>query len=369
MKVAYFALGEIYGSQHAGFTHTYNIVKALSKITEIKLFIGGEEKKTDVKTVFVDLPSTKLGTKPGKYPRSYLKVRRESKKVDVIHERFHVNPIDLLFVKGKKYVLEVNDPAPVLYSGFKGEIYSKIIKMKFRRADAIITQTGTMKKILSKFFRKKIFVVPNGVDMNFFEKNTHKVDIRKRYGIKIGTVIITFLGAFREWHGVHDIPKMAREIKKKKKDAVFLLVGSGPLSGKLEREKIKNVILAGPRPYSEIPSILSQSDILIAPFNTQRFRSLEKFGFYWCPMKLFEYMASGKPIVSYGFPEIEKITRGSALLAEPGNLTQFISMVAKLVEDSETRERLGGKGKRVAERDFDWSLRAKEVLKIYNEIL
>ncbi|MCM8788134.1 MAG: glycosyltransferase [Candidatus Omnitrophica bacterium] len=364
MKIAYFALGETYNSSHAGFVHTYNVVKALSRVAEVKLFIKGEKQKTDIPVNFVSVPSLSKIENPLKYLKSFLKIKREIKKFDIIHERFHINPIDLFFVGKKKYILEINDPAPILYSGFKKKLYLKLIKKKFNRADAIITQTETLKNILSKFYSGKIYVVPNGVDIDFFEKNKNKFDIRKMFGIGKDKIVITFTGSFREWHGVQDIPYIAEKIGEKCKNVVFLLVGSGPLFEEIKNKKTPNMILTGPLPYVYIPSVLYQSDILIAPFNTKRFTSLEKYGFYWCPVKLFEYMASGRPIVSYDYYEIRKITKGSAILARPNDIDEFIHKLQKLIYNRNLRRKIT-LGKKMTE-NYQWNSRANEVLKIYN---
>jgi len=366
MKIAYFALGETYGSNHAGFVHTYNIVKALSELTEIRLFIRGSNAKPDIPATFVSLPPSGIKN-PIKSVKSYRKMKNETGKFDIIHERFHINPMDLLFVGKRKYVLEVNDPAPVIYSGLKKKIYSKIIKRKFGRANAIITQTDTMKKILSKFYHGEIFVIPNGVDIGFFEKNKSNFDVRERYSIPPGKIIITFVGAFREWHGVQDIPEISERIRKKYKNAVFLLVGGGPLFNEIRSRRKEGMIFTGPLAYADIPSVLFQSDILIAPFSAERFRSLEKYEFYWCPVKLFEYMASGKPIVSYDFAEVEKITKDSALLAGAGNLDQFTNNIEKLIESRELRKKLGENGKKAA-REYEWKGIAGQTLEVYKKV-
>lgn len=367
IKVAYFALGETYGSRHAGFVHTYNIVKALSKLIKIKLFIKYGNKKTDIPATFVFLPSSEINN-PIKSLKSYKKMKNEIKKFDIIHERFHINPIDLLFVKNKKYILEVNDPAPIIYSGLKKKVYLKLIKKKFSRANAIITQTETMKKILSKFYNGRIFIIPNGVDMKFFDSNKNNFDIRKRYKIPKNKIVITFVGAFREWHGVQDIPTISERIRKKQRNIVFLLVGNGPLFNEIKNIKDENMILTGSLPYSDIPSVLFQSDILIAPFNAKRFKSLERHGFYWCPLKIFEYMASGKPIVSYNFPEIKKITQKSALLAEIGHVDNFIENIEHLIRNEKLCKKIGKESKKLA-LEYDWGKIAEKTLRAYEEII
>ncbi|MCD6590361.1 MAG: glycosyltransferase family 4 protein [Candidatus Aenigmarchaeota archaeon] len=356
-------MSETFGSSHAGFTHTYNIVKALSRYVDIKLFIRGKGKpKTKFDVFCVSLPSLKIEN-PLKYLKSICVILRETKEVDVIHERFHINPVDLLFVRNKKYVLEVNDPAPILYRGIKGKIYRRLISLKFKRADVLITQTETLKKILSRFYRKKIYVVPNGVDMEFFRNNKNRFDVRKRFGIDKKKKIVTFVGSFREWHGVQDIPKIAKEVNKKFKNVVFLLVGSGPLFDEVRKQKTKNMILTGPLPYEDIPAVLYQSDILIAPFNTKRFKHLEKYGFFWCPVKLYEYRVTGKPIISYDCPEIRKIVGSQGYLAKPRNLNEFIALLCECLRKCEKR------AKKINVKELSWDERAKKIVEIYKKVM
>ncbi len=366
MKIAYLALGEEYGSPHAGFVHTYNIVKSLSEITNVKLFITGNSDNNDIPVSFVSLPSMK-NKNIIRGIKDFKKIKNEIRDFDIIHERFHINPIDLSFIGNKKYVLEVNDPALVIHSGAKGRIFSKLIRMKFKKADAIITQTETLKKILSKFYNGKIFVIPNGVDTNFFEKNNNSFDVRKRYSVDKNIPIITFMGAFREWHGVQDIPEISKKINTEL-EPVFILVGSGPLFNEVKKKKTSNMIFESRLNHFEIPAVLSQSDILIAPFNTNRFKSLETYGFYWCPVKLFEYMAAGKPIVSYNFSEIKKIVGESSLLSEPDNIDGFVDNLNTLIENPKLRKRMGEYGKKFANENYDWQKRAKDTLKVYEEI-
>jgi glycosyltransferase involved in cell wall biosynthesis len=366
MKVAYFAFSERFGAPDAGFVHTYNIVKNPAKLVDVRLFIKTKKTvKDDFEVVNVIMPTVKniLRISPIKYLKSYLEIRGKTKDADIIHERFHVNPVDLLFVGNKKYVLEVNDPGIETWTGLRRIFYPPLVKLKFKRCSAIITQTETLKGIIRKHTDKPIYVVPNGVDLEKFNPSL-KSDIRERYGVEGDEVLVTYAGSFREWHGVQDIPKIAEEIK----DHVrFLLVGSGPLFNEI-REKCKGnkkLILAGVQPPDAMPKFLAASDILIAPFNMSKFKQMEKYGFWWSPVKLYEYMASGRAIVSYDFEEVRRIVRDAGLLAEPGNRGDFTEKISLLAEDEELRIKLGRRGRSIAEEEYSWKKRAGEVLDIY----
>ncbi len=370
MKVAYFALSEVYGGHDAGFVHAHSVVSFLAKAgVDVELFIGAPEGdvKADVDCVFVALPriSNVFRVNPISYVRSFFEVRRRLKGVDIVHERFHVNPVDLLFLGNRKYVLEVNDPAIELAHGFKRVLYRWLVRMKYGRADAIVVQTETLKRIVSKHTDTPVYVVPNGVDVSRFRPGV-KSDFRKRYGFSKSDVVVTFVGSFREWHGVLDVVRMARRLP----HAKFLLVGSGKLFSVVRREAagVDNVVLAGAVDYDEVPRIMEAADVLIAPFSTKGFAELDEYGFWWCPVKLFEYMASGRPVVSYDFVEVRRIVGEGGLLAKPRDFEGFVENVRRLVDDENLRIKLGKVGRTKAVGGYDWSLVAHLLSDVYDDL-
>ncbi len=365
LRVTYFAFSEEYGGKHAGFTHSYNIVNALSKFVNISSFFYSQ-KNICIGGVFysVVFPSLKnlFCANPFLYFTSYFKVRGAVKSAAIIHERFHVNPIDLLFVDKKIYILEINDPAMILHNNF---FYGFLIGLKLRKCSCVITQTNTLKNILSKFTSKPIYVVPNGVDTKKFRPNI-KSDVRDRYGIGNNEIVIVFVGAFMPWHGVDEVVRLARQMPHVK----FLMVGRGPEYPEVKRKskELRNIILVGPVNNEEIPKFLSVADILIAPFNTKKFTKMEDYGFWWCPVKIFEYMASGRPIVSYDYQEVSNIIDGCGLLARPGDFNDLFAKTKRLVESKKLRVNLGIMARRRS-LSYDWEYRAMEVFKIYKKCL
>ena len=368
MKVAYFALSEVYGGHDAGFVHAHSVVSFLAKAgVDVELFIGAPkgDVKAEVDCVFVALPrlSNIFRVSPLSYIRSFFEIRRKVKDVDVVHERFHVNPVDLLFLGKRKYVLEVNDPAIELAHGFRRFFYKWLVRMKYDRADAIVVQTETLKKIVSRHTDTSVYVVSNGVDVSRFRPDV-KSGFRKRYGFSKSDVVVTFVGSFREWHGVLDVVRMARRLP----HAKFLLVGRGKLFDDVRSEAAGagNVVLAGAVDYDEVPGIMAGSDVLVAPFSTEGFSELDEYGFFWCPVKLFEYMASGKPVVSYDFAEVRNIVGDGGLLSDVGDFEGFVDKLRMLLDDDDLRRRVGKKARGLAEERYGWKRRVGELIRIYD---
>lgn len=392
MKIAYFAFDQFAPSKHAGFVHTYEMVKSLNQIGhDVTLYAlpappklynilewGGVYRNIKVKYVrfTVSFRPDVIAFLPLNLP-SFVNAWKclTDQKPDIIHERFHTpNPFGCYIARKKNIpgILEVNS----LYiedEAYKNRLLVKLAtydrSKQFRHARAIITQTETLKKILETITDKPVFVVPNGVDTEKFRPDIAPDGMRRDLKLKDDDIIVTFVGSFREWHGVHQIPVIASEINKRHKNVKFILIGFGPLYDSVNSSRTDNMLLTGPIEHEEIPGYLAASDILIAPFDASRFKYFEKYGFWWNPVKLFEYISAGRPVVSYDYPEISKISGKSGLLAEPGNLSDFIDKLNTLIEDAGLRAALGRIGREIAVKEYDWSIRARQIENVYKQVL
>ena len=385
LNVAYFAFDQFIPSNHAGFVHTYSIVKALKDVgNHVILYAipNGIELFNILKwqSSYKGIPinytrfivSFKLKYRIFSILNilSYKKVLNLVKEQDpdIIHERFHVpNPYSIKICEELDIpkVLEVNSLyiEEGVYSGKARKIAIEQRKKLFEQSEVIITQTETLKNMIKKITNKPVYVVPNGVDTEMFRPDIYCEDVKRKLGIN-DEIIITFVGSFKKWHGVEQIPKIAKRFEGRK--VKFILIGSGELFNYIKRIKTKNMILLGAKPHEEIPVYLALSDILIAPFNDDYFKGTK---FWWNPVKLFEYMSAGKPIVSYDYEEVRKIVRDAGLLAKPGNLEDFIEKLNYLIEDENLRKELGKKGREIAVKEYDWKIRAKQIVNIYKKVL
>ncbi|MDI3501053.1 MAG: hypothetical protein PWP22_824 [Thermoanaerobacter sp.] len=384
-NIAYFAFDQFIPSKHAGFVHTMSIVKALKEIgNDVTLYgipnglnlfnifkwKGNYDGIPINYTRFVVSFKLKYRLFSWLSKISYHKVLNMIKEQnpDIIHERFHVPNLHSIRIWEElkiPKVLEVNSlyVEEGVYKGKAKEIALKQREKLFEQAEAIITQTETLKKMISKLTSKPIYVIPNGVDTSKFRPDLYCEDLKEKLGLN-DKVVVTFVGSFKKWHGVDQIPKIAKKFEDK--NVVFLLIGFGELFKQVERMKTDNMILLGAKPHNDIPKYLALSDILIAPFDHEYFKG---YGFWWNPVKLFEYMASGKPVVSYDYEEIRKIVRDAGLLAKPGDLEDFVRKLEYLIKDEGLREKMGKRAREIAEREYDWKIRAEQTIEVYEKVL
>jgi glycosyltransferase involved in cell wall biosynthesis len=214
---------------------------------------------------------------------------------------------------------------------------------------------------------QKIVVNPNGVDVERFRPGVGGVDARREFQIEDDEVVAGFVGTFGPWHGVEKLAEAIKTIPANEKIR-FLLVGSGSLHAEVEKqlEGEKRVIFTGAVAHERVAKLLDACDILVAP----HVPLADGSEFFGSPTKIFEYMAMGKGIVASRLGQIgEVLVDGeTALLVEPGNVTELAGAIMKLVKTEELRTRLGARARGVAEREHTWARNAQRVLDAYKSL-
>jgi len=110
----------------------------------------------------------------------------------------------------------------------------------------------------------------------------------------------------------------------------------------------------GALPHDQLPAALAAAQIGVAPFDPARHAPLQ-LAFYWSPLKVFEYMATGLPVVAPALPRLERLVRHGeeGLLYDPEDPRGLDRAIAELA-DPALRARLGAAARARAVRDFSW---------------
>jgi len=146
----------------------------------------------------------------------------------------------------------------------------------------------------------------------------------------------------------------------------LLLVGDGPAKEALEAHAARlgvreRCTITGIVKREELTGYLAAFDIALQPSVVA----------YASPLKLFEYLAMGLPVVAPGTPNIREIlTDGaSGLLFDPDDPASFKSAALRLCEDDELRARLGRDARQlILDRGFTWESNARRVVRLFSEL-
>ena len=263
-----------------------------------------------------------------------------------------------------KYILEIRDLWPETWvqmkiikkNGIIHKFFLKLEKYLYKKADRIIFLGENFNYILSLGIDKnKIYTVSNGVDLEEFDKNMNspiKLDIEK--------FNITYTGAVGIANNLDELLDLAKLIDN---DAIiFNIVGHGPLKehlkNRVEKEKILNVKFYEPIDKIFVPSLLKSSDILIVLL-----LNIDLYKVGMSLNKVFEYLASSRPILFYGNTVSDYVARSNSGISVPaGEILKLRDACLKLYNMStEEREELGRNGRNYVEENFDWRVLANKV--------
>jgi glycosyltransferase involved in cell wall biosynthesis len=232
----------------------------------------------------------------------------------------------------------------------------------------VVTNTTALADLIRKNHRARcdVRVVYNGVAVATFGESTRE-QARKKLGLPDdGTPIVCYLGHLYEGRGVDELIEAARSIP----DALFLIVGGiaadrQKLIDRVAKGIPPHVRLLGFVPRADVPVYLSAADILVMPYTTRTlvYRGVDTTA-VMNPMKMFEYMASGRPIIATRLPALQEVLkdRENALLVEPDSADSIREGITTLLRDRALADRLGARARADAVSRHSWDAHARAIL-------
>jgi glycosyltransferase involved in cell wall biosynthesis len=173
-----------------------------------------------------------------------------------------------------------------------------------------------------------------------------------------GRIQCVFAGAFRSWHGVvHLAAALARLHAAGDHRFGATFIGDGPERPVVERvaRDLPGITFTGAMPHDRLPAALATGDIGVAPFDPSRHAPL-RLGFYWSPLKIFEYMAVGLPVVAPALPRLARLVESGSegMLYDPIEPRALDRALVALADDV-VRRRMGRAARDRVVRDFSWT--------------
>jgi glycosyltransferase involved in cell wall biosynthesis len=257
-------------------------------------------------------------------------------------------------------VLEVNAPIVDYPGSPKQALDRALVVQPMRRwrewqceaADLIVTPRASI--VPASVPREKILEIEWGADTKQFHPGA-KGPVP--YSRRSGETIAVFAGAFRPWHGARHLVDAIRLLRAKgRPDIAAVFIGDGPElpSVRAAAEGLSGVTFTGAVSHACMPAYIAAADIGVAPFDVGAHAPLS-IDFYWSPLKIFEYMACGLPVVAPGIPRLRQIVADSreGLLYEPGKIDSLAGALEQLT-DPALRRTLGAAARERVVKDFSW---------------
>ena len=299
----------------------------------------------------------------------------KNKEVDLIHAHF-AYPEGLIgfFSKrrtGKRLIVTVHgydiliEPS-IRYGARLRKGIDPIIRRVLNNSDAVIAASKATFSEVSKIINAtdKVYLIPNGVDVENFNPNLDRVQIRRKLGIE-GCPVIFTLRSHEPKYGIEYLIRAIPLVIKEKDDAVFVIGGYGSLRSFHERLATKlgvkeKVIFTGRIPQKEKPYYYTMSDIVLVP------SIQEGFG-----LVVSEAMACGKPVIGSnvgGIPD-QIIDGYNGFLVQPRNPSEIAKRILLLISNPKEAKRMGMNGRKIVEEKFNINKRIDKITKLYERLI
>lgn len=365
-------------AQDASITHLFEVFNNLSDFAETYLFAEKPRQNIEKRKNIIYVPVLKI---PNFIGISFqivlffsLIYYRYVHSPDVFYcrfSKFSYSPVLISKIFKIPLIFEVNgllEEEIRMINNSKLEILLTKLseKVNLKRATRIIAVTpGIKQDVEESFGLKNIVVISNGVNTELF-RPLNPEDVKNSLGLDHETRYICFVGSFAPWQGLDCLILAASTILQEHANVKFLFVGDGALKDELvELAKKQDVygkcLFTGAIAYEEVPLYINVSEVCIA------YKKRLKSGY--SPLKLYEYMSCGKPVIASrvdGFEILEKINAG--ILAEPENSRELASAILKLLNNEGLQKEMGYNGNRYVLENHSWKIIAEQIFNLCTEI-
>jgi glycosyltransferase involved in cell wall biosynthesis len=305
-----------------------------------------------------------------------------NRNIDVLYRRHTLINSEYLLAKmfGIPLVKEVNglvvDETKIMGWGNRISllVLNWIERLNMSKADKIIVVTSKMKEVLHKEYKipsDRIIVITNGANTELFRPMDTTMS-REILKLNQNNSYVCFAGTFQTWHGLEYFIRSAPLILQECPEARFLMVGDGIMKRKLvhlagQVGVSDKMIFVGMVPYQEVPTYINASDVCVIPLVSNPRN--EKLGA--SPLKLYEYMACGKPVVTGDVEGASQdvITADSGLVVASGNVAEMVDAIGTLLKNEQLRKEMGERGRKFTVENRSWMKVAEKVAEVCQSVV
>lgn len=243
------------------------------------------------------------------------------------------------------------------------------LALRFMKAsDIIIAPSNELENDIEKQYRiprKKLVMIPNGIDTNKFMPNLNVSNLREKYGLQNKKIIVS-IGVMTGQKGQNLLLQVLPELLKENKNVKLVLVGYGP-----ELDNLKNmakelnisedVVFTGKIPHEDLQFYYNLSDVFVFP--TLRLEA--------GPLVIPEAMACEKPVIASRIGGIPTVIDNykDGILIEPGNLKELKDRILEVLTDEELAKKLAKNARRKIVERYSLDRMLEDTIQVYEKVL
>lgn len=308
----------------------------------------------------------------------YLAIEYFKTKPNVIYYRESSSLTPLIFSKlfSIPLIVEINgwvlaELQQINYSKWKLSYIKFIQKLNYKYADRLIPVSNGLKKLITDNYHleeKKIIPISNGTNPDKFKPIPTDI-VRNKINLPKDKKIVGFIGSCYNYHGVQHLINAAEQLMQKREDTLFVIAGDG-LNRKdwiqltLDKKIDRYFLFPGRVDFELAPYYINSYDICVAPWDLDLYG--ETVG---SPMKIFDYLSCGKPVIASPINGIEEIkgNNNSLILIDSRDTEIFSKVLDELLSQSNL-EKLSINARDHILNNFTWEITTKKILEVINQL-
>lgn len=300
------------------------------------------------------------------------------KNYDILHSFAVAQPATAIptitanIFKNKPIIVDWDDAWGNGFANYHPSLVSRTISYLEKNVPRVANKITLVSEFLRQkalkygFKNKDIIKIPNGANVDDI-KPIKQEKARKYLNIDQKAVIVLAMGHTYMESMEPLLWSFAKVVKDHSHIQLYIV---GKIGLTMERIKdrfsdlMSNIVFTMEQPFSKIPYYLSAANVLVLPMENS---NIEKARF---PIRLGDYMASGKPIVSNAVGEVKHIIESEqcGLTCEPDNLDGFANIILKIIQDKELQIKLGSNARKAAEEKYSWQVIVNQLDRVYQEL-
>ena len=356
--------------------HVQEVIRALQKQSiQVDLFaarIGGNPPP--------DLASLRVHPLPAlpKHDRNLRERAALATNPDLYLELELAGPFDLVYERyslwsyaGMEYarmhqipgLLEVNAPLIEEQAKYRSLIdrasAEQVATRAFNSATVLFAVSEEVATYLDQHLisQTPVYVITNGVNPDRFP-----AVLSPSYPGTADTFTLGFVGSLKPWHGLPVLVEAFALLHQRIPHSRLLIVGDGTERTDLvadlsARGLLEATHLTGAVPPSEVPGLLASMDVAVAPYPFET-------DFYFSPLKVYEYMAAGVPVVASRIGQLANLIQDgvNGVLCPPGDAVALAEAIEQLQQQPQLRTRLGEAGRSTVLQHYTWDAIVQRML-------
>ena len=183
-----------------------------------------------------------------------------------------------------------------------------------------------------------------------------------------------YVSSFRAWHGAEDLVSAVSICTARGIGLRVTCIGHGPRWDRARAAARRAGLLdaidfVGEIAHDEVPTHLARADVGLAPFSPAAFSALQ-LGWFWSPIKIFEYLAAGLPVVTSDVEELRELLPDPvARFYTAGDPHELAAALEQLASDRDAVRLMGKAARALAESRYTWDQQAASVEQLLEDVL